>query len=164
MTVFTLKLLWTVTPHFRQSVIVLALAATFGVWSVCVAPGDIGAPYALLLFCQLFAASSGFRPAANAGYFDLALVRGASRRELAFGHWLLSSGPGWVAWLLVSGVEAWSLGTGIAVRGATTSLVGLMVVSNIAWATTLPTSRFVGGAGWVLVMGILASGSGGGAG
>ena len=52
MTVFTLKLLWTVTPHFRQSVIVLALAATFGVWSVCVAPGDIGAPYALLLFCS----------------------------------------------------------------------------------------------------------------
>lgn len=161
MTVFTLKLLWTVSPHFRQSGVVLALAAAFGVWSVSVVPGDIGAPYALLLFCQLFAASSGFRPAANAGYYDLALVRGASRRELALCHWLLSSGPGWLAWLLVSGVETCFLGTGVAVGGATTSVVGLLVVSTITWVTTLPTSRFIGGAGWLLVMGLVASWSGG---
>ena len=159
MTIFTLRLLWAVLPHFRQSAVVVALAGVFGVWTAWVVPRDIGAPYALLFFCQLFAASSGFRPAANAGHFDPVLVRGATRHQLALCHWALSSGPGCLAWLLVSGVEVWSLGHRAAMGGDTTSFVGLMVVSNLAWLTTLPTARFFGGTGWLFAMGLLASSS-----
>ena len=159
MTRLTLRLLWTVSPHFGQSAVVLALAALFGVWTVWTVPRDVGAPYALLFFCQLFAASSGFRPAANAGYFDPALVRGATRRQLALCHWALSSGPGFLAWVVVSGVEVCTLGTRVAVGGDPTSLVGLLVVSNIAWLTTLPSARFLGGTGWVLAMGLVGSSS-----
>ena len=159
MTIFTLKLLWAVSPHFRQSAVVLALAAAFGVWTAWAVPRDVGAPYALLFFCQLFAASSGFRPAANAGHFDPALVRGATRHQLALCHWALSSGPGCLAWLVVSGVEVWLLGHRAAMGGDTTSLAGLMVVSNAAWLATLPTTRFVGGIGWLCAMGLLASSS-----
>ena len=122
-------------------------------------PRDIGVPYALLFFCQLFAASSGFRPAANAGHFDPALVRGATRHQLALCHWVLSSSPGCLAWLVVSGVEVWSLGHREAMGSDTTSLVGLMVVSNVAWLATLPTTRFFGGTGWLFAMGLLASSS-----
>ena len=43
--------------------------------------------------------------------------------------------------------------------GDTTSLVGLMVVSNVAWLTTLPTTRFFGGTGRLFTMGLLASSS-----
>lgn len=159
MTRFTMRLLWTVSPHFGQSAVVLALAAVFGVWNVWAVPRDVGAPYALLFFCQLFAASSGFRPAANAGYFDPALVRGVTRRQLALCHWALSSGPGFLAWAVVSGAEVCSLGTRMAMGGDPTSLAGLLVVSNIAWLTTLPSARFLGGTGWVLAMGLLGTSS-----
>ena len=145
MTVFTVRLLWAVLPHFRQSAVVLVLAAAFGVWTVWVVPRDVGAPYALLFFCQLFAASSGFRPAANAGHFDGALVKGATRQQLALCHWALSSGPGCVAWLVVSAIEVSSLGHRAAMGGDPTSVAGLMVISNVAWVATLPTSRFFGG-------------------
>ena len=159
MTVFTVRLLWAVVPHFRQSALVMAVAAAFGVWTVWVVPRDIGAPYALLFFCQLFAASSGFRPAANAGHFDAALVRGATRQQLALCHWALSSGPGCLAWLVVSGVEVWSLGHREAMGGDPTSLTGLTVISNVSWVATLPSTRFLGGAGWLFAMGLLASSS-----
>ena len=48
--------------------------AVFGVWTATAFPGDAGAPYLLLLFCQLFAASSGFRSSAESGHFDLLLL------------------------------------------------------------------------------------------
>lgn len=159
MTRFTMRLLWTGSPHFGQSAVVLALAAVFGVWTVWAVPRDVGAPYALLFFCQLFAASSGFCPAANAGYFDPALVRGVTRRQLALCHWALSSGPGFLAWAVVSGAEVCSLGATMAVGGDPTSLAGLLIVSNIAWLTTLPSARFLGGTGWMLAMGLLGTSS-----
>jgi len=155
MTWFTFRFLWVALPHFRQSAVVMAACAAFGVWTVRVMPGDIGAPYVVLLFCQLFTASSEFRLPADSGHLDPLLVKGALRHRLALAHWALSGGPGWLAWVVVALVEAWSVGVGEAVGWRLTSVASMLIVSSLAWAATLPTTRFLGGAFWVLAMGLL---------
>jgi hypothetical protein len=156
MTWFTFRFLWVVIPHFRQSALVMAACATFGVWTVRVMPGDVGAPYVVLLFCQLFTASSEFRLPADSGHLDPLLVKGALRHRLALSHWALSGGPGWMAWFVVAVAEAWSIGVGEAVGWRLTSFSSILIVSSLAWAATLPATRFLGGAIWVLTMGLLA--------
>ena len=153
------RVLWTVSPHFLHAVVVIGLVAVFGMWTVLKLPDDAGAPYVLLLFCQLFAASSGFRAAADTGHFDPILVGGATRWQLALAHWTLSSMPGLVAWLLVGTVELWCLAPNQAVGMKLPSLGAVVLVSNVAWAVSLPTVRFFGGAVWVVGMGLIATSS-----
>ncbi len=149
---FALRFLWAVSPHFRQASVVLASVAVFGVWTATAFPGDVGAPYLLLLFCQLFAASSGFRASAESGHFDLLLTGGVSRHVLAVWHWGLSVVPGCVAWTVVCSAEAWTDGVHAAAGLRAPSLMGLMLVSSLPWVLTLPSSRFVGGTLWMVTM------------
>ncbi len=156
---WTLRVLWTVSPHHLQVVVVNAAVAAFGVWTVATLPDDIGAPYVLLLFCQLFAASSGFRPAADAGHYDTVLVGGSTRCQLALAHWALSVSPGIAAWAVVSAAELWWLPPGQAVGTQLPSLAAVLLVSTCPWAASLATVRFFGGAAWVLTMGMVATSS-----
>ena len=105
MTGFVVRYLWRTSPHFAHSLLMATALGLFGVWMVGALAEDGGAPYVLILFGQLFASSSGFRPVADAGRFDALLVRGASRRRLAVTHWLLSAAPGICAWCAVWGAE-----------------------------------------------------------
>ena len=158
-TAWTLRALWTVSPHHLQVIVVNAAVALFGIWTVVTLPRDIGAPYVLLLFCQLFGASSGFRPAADAGHYDAILVGGSSRRRLALTHWSLSVAPGIAAWAIVSIAELWCLEAGQAVGTKLPSLAAVLLVSTCPWAASLATARFFGGAVWLLIMGLIATSS-----
>ena len=148
-----------VSPHHLHAVVVCTAVALFGIWTVVTLPRDIGAPYVLLLFCQLFAASSGFRPQADAGHYDAILVRGASRCHLALTHWGLSVTPGVGAWAIVSLAEWWWSPSGQAVGTVAPSLTAVLLVSTCPWAMSLATARFFGGAAWVLAMGAIATSS-----
>ena len=76
MTMFVVRYFWGVSPHFSHTAVVFFGLACFGVWAVTTLPNDVGAAYVPILFCQLFGASSGFRPAADEGRFDALLVSG----------------------------------------------------------------------------------------
>lgn len=154
---FVARYLWEVSPHFSHAVVVSSGLACFGFWVVRTLPSDVGAAYVPILFYQAFGASSGFRPMADRGTFDALLVSGAGRGLIAAMHWALSAGPGMLAWAAVGAVEVGHLGTGEAVGLRPQSVVGLFLVSTIAWAVTLPAARFTGGVLWVLSIGLLAA-------
>ena len=155
MTRFVLCYFWTVSHHFSYATIVLMALATFGLWAVLVVPEGVGAPFVPLLLCQMFAASSGFRQSADLGELDALLVDGPSRPLVACLHWLASAGPGIVAWAVVGSAERVSLGPE-AVGLRLSSVVGLLLVSTVAWASTLLTARLLGGVGWVMMLVLVA--------
>jgi hypothetical protein len=155
MSASAIRYLWVTSPHFRHAGVLVFGLTLFAGWVLHLQPLDVGAPYLPLLFGQLFAASSGFRQAAEAGHLDALLVSGAGRRRMALAHWTLSAGPGLGAWVGVAVVETWVLGE----RAVGSSIVGLLsvfLVSTVAWGATLPTTRFAGGALWLFTMGAIA--------
>ena len=155
MTMFIVRYFWGVSPHFSHTAVVFFGLACFGVWAVTTLPNDVGAAYVPILFCQLFGASSGFRPAADEGRFDALLVSGVGRHRIAVTHWVLSAGPGILAWAVVYEAEVGTLGPAVAVGLRPQSIAGLLLVSGVAWAATLPTARFAGGVVWVRATGLL---------
>ena len=157
MTGFVVRYLWRTSPHFAHSLLMATALGLFGVWMVGALAEDGGAPYVLILFGQLFASSSGFRPVADAGRFDALLVRGASRRRLAVTHWLLSAAPGICAWCAVWGAELWWCGDSGPVGATLRGLLALLLVSTVAWVVTLPTARLLGGVAWAITLGLLAA-------
>ena len=150
MTRHAIGYLWMSVDHFRRTSALMGALAAFGVWMVVALPVDHTAPYVPILFCQLFGASTGFRELANLGQFDRLLVDGTGRGRLGLCHYVLSTAPGWGAWLLVSGWQLWRVGTSLGL--SVPSFAAMLLVSTIAWAATLPTSRLVGGAVWVVLM------------
>ena len=59
MTGFVFRYLWCVSPHFSHATTIAVVLVCFGLWTLSAMPQDVGAPYLPILFCQLFAASSG---------------------------------------------------------------------------------------------------------
>ena len=155
MTGFVLRYLWAVSHHFSHTTFVFVALTTFGLWAVLVVPEGVGAPFVPLLLCQMFAASSGFRQSADLGELDALLVDGPSRPQIACLHWLASAGPGILAWVVVGGAERVSLGPQ-AVGLRSSSVIGLLLVSTVAWAATLLTARLMGGVGWVMMLALVA--------
>ena len=149
--IFILCYLWTVTHHFAYAVAGFVFLGVFAVWALKAMPADPGAPFVPLMLLQMFAASSGFRQAADEGRFDVLLTSGPSRVRVVIGHALLSVGPGVVCWLTIGLLERLWQGDGaIGLRGG--PLVGLLLVSGLAWAVAAPTGRLAGGLVWLLTL------------
>ena len=146
---FVARYLWGVSPHFATAGMGAGCLALFGAWTVTAMPSDLGAAYVPLLFGQLFGASSGFRQAADAGHFDGVLVSGAGRILVGTVHLGLSTAPGMLAWFAVHVAEVQVLGGAMATGLRPPYVVVFLLVSCVAWAISLPTSRFTGGVLWV---------------
>jgi hypothetical protein len=130
----------------RYSFVFVTLASTVSM-SV-----DVGrAPMAIVptLVLQVFATSTGFTAHARRGYYDVLFTEGVGRLRTALMHWLMSSAPGLVSWLIVAGAERMIAGTTTAV--APGSITALIASSTIPWATTVALPRFSGAIGWMLL-------------
>lgn len=161
MTAFVARYLWVVSSHFGNAAAIAGGLALFGIWVVRTMPQDLGAGYIPILFGQLFAASSGFRQEADIGHFDALVASGVGRARIGLMHLALSAGPGVLAWGLVYGVEAHTVGYDHAVGSRPAAWVALGVVSSVAWAVTLPAGRYTGGVLWVVGLGLTALSPGG---
>jgi hypothetical protein len=109
-----------------------------------------------ILLLQTFACSSGFDVPARRGHYDLLLTSGGTRAGIATAHWMASSLPGALAWAALALVHELTAGN----HGGTPLLdsgtvVALLLVSTIPWATTVRLPRFSGAIGWLLVVAIL---------
>lgn len=115
-----------------------------------------------VLLLQLFAASSGFEVPARRGHYDLLLTSGRLRVWMALVHWMTSSAPGVVAWLLLAGTEAALSSQPRPALLASGTFAAMGLVSTLPWAITVRLPRFSGGIGWLLALAIstwvLASG------
>jgi hypothetical protein len=106
----------------------------------------------LLLVVQLFLASTGFTARAFCGHFDMFMVAGAPRRQVAAAHWIVSIGPGVLAWLVLA-----SAGLAVGSHAAVSALAGqravaLLIVSSVAWVAGYRLPRGAAGVLWMTVL------------
>ena len=141
------------TPSYGLAV--LAAVTALGIVTVALNPSDLDSALGMLLFVQMFLASTGFMVTARRGHFDPVLVRGSRRTAVLFVQWCASIAPGAVAWMVVSACAgvwsspaAWS-----ALAGS--RLAAFLIVSSIAWVAGFALPRGAGGVVWMAVLLIL---------
>jgi hypothetical protein len=105
-----------------------------------------------ILTLQLFAAASGFAGPARRGYYDMLLTSADRRLTIGVVHWVISIGPGLLAWAWVAAVEAAVRRAFPGLALAAGSAAALTVVSTLAWACTVPLPRFAGAIGWMVTV------------
>jgi hypothetical protein len=136
----------------------IALVAWAGYLTVT-APDDLRGPYIVLMLCQAFAASTGYATRARRGHFDQLLAGRRARARFALTHLSISTLVGAAAWLVVCVVDAigggghWPLGL------TPSALVSFVYLSSLAWALSVPFSRYSAGVLWLIVA-IALAGSG----
>lgn len=100
------------------------------------------------LLLQLFAASSGFLVPARRGHYDLLFTGGASRVVVALMHWLMSSMPGVLTWVVLATGERLAGGADLLSSG---TMAALVLVSTLPWTITVPLPRLSGAIVWLVV-------------
>ncbi len=136
-------------PYPAFGLAALAAVTVAGMVSVVWSPGELDSGLGLVLFVQMFLASSGFVVTAHRGHFDPQLGFGRDRAAALAAQWLASIAPGTLAWLLLAGtgylVE--SPATLSAVAG--NRLAAFAIVSMVAWSAGFALPRGAAGALWM---------------
>jgi hypothetical protein len=136
--------------HPVHHLAVLAVVVVIGVWTIAMSAGELDSALGMLLFVQMFLASSGFLVRARRGHFDpiLASRSASGRARVVACHWLASVLPGFLGWTVVY-VTAWSLSGGAwSFASMGSRFVALFIVSALAWTAGLALPRGAGGALW----------------
>lgn len=129
---------------FAASVVAAAVALSLRATD----PYGALAPVFLL---QTLAASSGFAVPARRGHYDLLLTSGVSRLRIGAAHFMASILPGVFCWMLIAALEAVTGGRFPRVSLASGTIAGLVIVSALSWAATVPLPRLTGGIVWLLI-------------
>jgi hypothetical protein len=136
-------------PYAR---LMLVLITGVGAWTIVTNPGELDSALGMVLFIQMFLASTGFLRSARRGHFDPLLAGQGRRTGPMVWHFVVSIAPGAAAWTALSAV-ACLLGNGAAVsalRGERAA--ALAIVSLIAWTTGVMLPRGAAGIVWVGVL------------
>ena len=141
-----------VNLHPPYALLILTLTVAIGVWTTSVSPGELDSGLGMLLFVQMFLASSGFLVRARRGHFDPLLAGGGDRTGALVWHWVVSVAPGVAGWMCLSGI-AYVQGS----PAALSALVGgravaFFMVSAVAWAAGFTLTRGAGGVVWIAVL------------
>lgn len=128
---------------------VLIAVTAIGVLTIELNPAELDSALGMVLFVQMFLASSGFAATARRGHFDPILVQGSDRAAALAAQWCASIAPGAIAWAIVAGCgyawsspAAWSALTG-------SRLAAFLIVSAVAWVMGFLLPRGAGGALWM---------------
>jgi len=138
--------------HPLYAVLILAVIVGIGVWTTIVSPAELDSALAMVLFIQMFLASTGFLVPARRGHFDPLLVAKGRRTAPMVWHWAVSAAPGVAAWLGVA-----SVGYMVGSPSAASALIGgraaaIAIVSFVAWAAGVALPRAAGGVIWLAVL------------
>jgi hypothetical protein len=135
-----------------HNIAVLFAVLIVGVWTIAMSPGELDSALGMLLFVQMFLASSGFLVRARRGHFDPILTSTSERRGIVMAHWFVSIAPGVVGWGILTlaaalggNGSAWS-----AVAGRRACAFG--IVSAVAWAAGFAMNRGAAGALWMAAL------------
>ena len=133
---------------------VLVEVTTLGILTIALNPADVDSALGMVLFVQMFLASTGFAVTARRGHFDPVLVHGSERTAVLFVQWCASIAPGVMAWAVVAGCAyAWSSPAAWSAL-AGSRIVALLIVSVVAWVAGFALPKGGGGALW---MGLLVA-------
>lgn len=138
--------------HPPHALLVLGLVVSIGVWTTVLSPAELDSALAMVLFIQMFLASTGFLVPARRGHFDALLVARHRRTGPMVWHWAMSMAPGMVAWLVLAGVGyiAGSPVAGSALIGGRAA--AMAIVSLVAWAAGMTLQRGAAGVIWVAIL------------
>jgi hypothetical protein len=149
---WALRYLWVVGIHPTYALVVLEAVVSIGIWTVAMNPEDLDSGLGMLLFVQMFLASSGFAIRARRGHFDQLLMRVRARWHVALLHGMVSIGPGLAAWALLTAAgfvfrspAAWSAFAG-------GRMAALLIVSSLAWAAGFMLPRGAAAVAWLAVL------------
>jgi len=134
--------------HAGHHIAVLAGVTAVGLWTIRMSPGELDSALGMLLFVQMFLASTGFLARARRGHFDPILTSAYGRVSFVLWHWCASALPGVVAWAIVVGVDSISGGGHIVSAVVGRRFLALWIVSAIAWIAGFALARGAAGALW----------------
>ena len=134
--------------HAGYALAVYVVVCTLGLLMIAAGPTTgVDDAMGMLLFVQMFLASSGFIERARRGHFDALLTTIPNRGGVIAAHWIVSSLPGALAWIAF---VAMAVGRGsplpIASGGA------LFIVSAIAWTAGFSLARGTAGFLWTAAL------------
>ena len=142
--------------HAPYALAILVVVCAMGLYLVVANPiAGLDDALGMLLFVQMFLASTGFLDRARRGHFDPLLTRSRSRAGALVAHWIVSIVPGAAVWLLlcIAAVAAGSSLDWTTIAGPRTA--ALFIVSAIAWAGGFAMAR--GTAGFLWTAGLFAT-------
>jgi len=135
--------------HPVYALIALLVVLAMSLWTLMLSRAELDAGLGMLLFVQMFLASSGFVVRARCGHFDPVLAGDADIPAAAAWHWTVSVCPGMVAWLIL-GLTGWFVGSPIAVSALVgRRAVAMFIVSAVAWSAGFLLPRGAAGVVWL---------------
>ena len=146
--------------HPPYALTILVLVVFVGLWTTSVSPAELDSGLGMVLFVQMFLASSGFLVRARRGHFDPLLVGGGDRVATVAWHWIVSIAPGVSAWVCLGGA-GYVLGS----PAVASALIGgraaaLFIVSALAWTAGFALPRGAAGVVWAAaLLGLLLRGT-----
>jgi hypothetical protein len=146
--------------HPPYALAILAMVVVIGIWTTLVSPAELDSGLGMVLFVQMFLASSGFLVRARRGHFDPLLVGGGDRVATVASHWIVSIAPGLAAWLCLAGA-----GAIVGSPAASSAFVGaraaaFLIVSALAWTAGFTLPRGAAGLLWAAaLLGLLLRGT-----
>lgn len=143
--------------HPAYTLVALSAILIVGTVTLWLDPGELDSGLGMIVFAQMFLASTGFVVRARQGHFDALLATRDGRVAIVATHWMMSIAPGVLAWLLLVGV-AWFAGSP-AVWSAVGGLraAALVVVSTVSWAIGFGLPRGAAGMLWVALLMVLVT-------
>jgi len=150
-TIPAFRLFWTVSRPATPLLVVFGVLSSGAIATEAIHPGSSDWVLASVLLIQLFSASSGFSRHASRGYYDPILVSGPDRLVLALSHFVCSAAPGLAAWAAVGAAQAVAARRVGVPALAPEGWIGLLLVSAVAWAASVRSAPFLGGALWLAV-------------
>ena len=145
-----------VSLHPTYALVILSVVVLFGAVTIAMDPGEVDAGLGMVLFAQMFLASTGFVRQSRQGHFDPLLTRSSDRLRIAAAHWVASIGPGVAAWAALAAMAAFA-GTPHALSAIGGSrAAALVIVSALSWAAGFWLPRGAAGTLWMaLLMGLV---------
>jgi hypothetical protein len=150
--VHPLRYLAVVGVQPRFAIVAMAAIAVLGLVTVWLNASELDSGLGMILFGQMFLASSGFVVRARQGHLDPLLASISKRTPIVIADWILSVAPGLAAWLIVAGAGL-ILGSPAAASAlAGRRACGLFVVSSLAWVLGFALPRGAAGMLWMAVL------------
>lgn len=144
-----------VTSRPPYSLAVLAAVTLYGIVLTHTSRDELDSGLGMVLFVQMFLASSGFAAAARRGHYDPILVHGRSRPAAIAAEWCASVAPGAAAWMLL-GVAGYLAGSPAAISAlAGARLIAFFIVSALASSTGFVLPRGAAGVLWTAALMVL---------
>lgn len=150
---------WTVGTKRHYFLAAFAAIVAMGLFLEITSGGASGFATVMILIVQMFAVSTGFSSPASRGFYDPVLTRAGLGVRTVAAHFSVAALPGCLAWAVLASIEAIRAASLQVPALQTSALIGLMLVSAVAWASNLPFMPFAAAGVWLLVsIGIFVSG------